>query len=314
MKFFPKIGTSFNIGCLFFMFFVFLVLPVGVFSETTSFYRSLGIGSKGLDVLFLQQFLNSDPDTMVAFSGAGSPGFETDRFGSLTRLAVNKFQKKYSDEILFAGQAPTGYVGPKTLRKLNLIFKDSQGAPPGVSLDKSSFQNVSEKGIPKTETAVIAPAPALPEVSSVSPELLRSGDAVSIRGKNFSSSGNTVFLRYGALLETFPELRSNDGNFLSFIFKPNSSFVANVLLLEKTLHKEDWQTLVADLSESGLSLDDIKSEYQGISSREELDKALQDAGGSMLDFNEPYIMTVLNGFGQSQSVTVMVEREIRLGQ
>ena len=177
------------------MFFVFLVLPVGVFSETTSFYRSLGIGSKGLDVLFLQQFLNSDPDTMVAFSGAGSPGFETDRFGSLTRLAVNKFQKKYSDEILFAGQAPTGYVGPKTLRKLNLIFKDSQGAPPGVSLDKSSFQNVSEKGIPKTETAVIAPAPVLPEVSSVSPELLRSGDAVSIRGKNFSSSGNTVFLR-----------------------------------------------------------------------------------------------------------------------
>ena len=313
MKFFPKIGTSFNIGCLFFMFFVFLVLPVGVFSETTSFYRSLGIGSKGLDVLFLQQFLNSDPDTMVAFSGAGSPGFETDRFGSLTRLAVNKFQKKYSDEILFAGQAPTGYVGPKTLRKLNLIFKDSQGAPPGVSLDKSSFQNVSEKGIPKTETAVIAPAPVLPEVSSVSPELLRSGDAVSIRGKNFSSSGNTVFLRYGALLETFSNLQSSNGTFLSFVFRPNYS-AAEVSLLERTLPKEDWQTFVTDLSESGLSLDDIKSSYRGVSSREELGRVLQEVGGSVLDFNEPYMLTVLSSFGLSQPITVTVEREIRLGQ
>src|SRR3989338_10791349 len=124
MKFFSKIEIYFSVGCSSLAFFIFLVSPVGVFSETISFYRSLGFGSKGPDVLLLQQFLNSDPDTKIALSGAGSPGFEKNLFGPLTRAAVHKFQKKYASDILYIGQASTGRVGPKTLRKLNMLAEE----------------------------------------------------------------------------------------------------------------------------------------------------------------------------------------------
>lgn len=90
------------------------------------FYRNLGVGFSGSDVFKLQVLLNTDSDTRVAAAGPGSPGFETARFGLLTRAAIVRFQKKYASEILFPGQAPTGFVGPRTLRKLNSLSHGSQ--------------------------------------------------------------------------------------------------------------------------------------------------------------------------------------------
>jgi hypothetical protein len=83
--------------------------------------RDLSQGSTGADVMELQKFLNSDPDTRVSASGAGSAGMETSYYGPATAAAVSKFQVKYRAEILSpAGLVnPTGYFGPSSRTKAN---------------------------------------------------------------------------------------------------------------------------------------------------------------------------------------------------
>ncbi len=82
-------------------------------SCTAMFVTNLQVGSSNAEVKMLQQFLNKDSSTMVAATGAGSPGAETMYFGPATKAAVVKFQAKY-------GISPTsGYVGPLTRAKLN---------------------------------------------------------------------------------------------------------------------------------------------------------------------------------------------------
>ncbi len=72
--------------------------------------RSLNMGDTGSDVMMLQKFLNSMPETMVAASGAGSAGMETEYYGPATGAAVANFQMKYRSEIL----SPLGLVNPTT--------------------------------------------------------------------------------------------------------------------------------------------------------------------------------------------------------
>ena len=61
-------------------------------SPNASFNRNLTLGSIGDDVKALQQLLNSK-GFKVAISGAGSPGFETTRFGPATKAALAKYQQ-----------------------------------------------------------------------------------------------------------------------------------------------------------------------------------------------------------------------------
>jgi hypothetical protein len=84
-------------------------------SCATTFTRSLTIGSTGADVMALQKFLNMSASTMVASSGAGSPGMETSTFGPATKAAVMKFQTAN-------GISPvSGYFGPLTMAKANSL-------------------------------------------------------------------------------------------------------------------------------------------------------------------------------------------------
>ncbi|MEX2437527.1 MAG: peptidoglycan-binding protein, partial [Candidatus Paceibacterota bacterium] len=94
-------------------------LPAYIFSTT------LRLGIKHPDIMWLQKYLNANPDTQLTGSGIGSPGNETDYFGQLTEDAVRRFQIKYG--IVSAGTPATtgfGLVGPQTRAKLNELNTD----------------------------------------------------------------------------------------------------------------------------------------------------------------------------------------------
>lgn len=70
------------------------------------FVRDLEIGSVGDEVRCLQKYLNEN-GYKIADSGVGSPGRETNLFGSLTAEAVKRWQTAQ-------GVPSTGYFGPKS--------------------------------------------------------------------------------------------------------------------------------------------------------------------------------------------------------
>jgi hypothetical protein len=88
------------------------------------FTKDLKLGQALADVKQLQIFLNQYFDTQIAKSGAGSPGKETTFFGSLTRLAVIKFQEKYASEILtpLGLKKGTGVCAEYTREKINKLL------------------------------------------------------------------------------------------------------------------------------------------------------------------------------------------------
>lgn len=76
------------------------------------FTRDLSLGSSGIDVKFLQVFLNNH-GYKLASTGPGSTGLETSFFGNLTKDAVSRFQA--SNGI----KPAVGYFGPLTRAKVN---------------------------------------------------------------------------------------------------------------------------------------------------------------------------------------------------
>ncbi len=89
----------------------------------TTWTRNLQVGANGADVMALQQYLNMSAATMVAASGAGSPGMETMHFGPATKAAVMKFQTANSISPV------AGFVGPLTRAKVNAMCAGSTSTP-----------------------------------------------------------------------------------------------------------------------------------------------------------------------------------------
>ena len=71
------------------------VYPESHATSTYQFLRNLELGSTGDDVIQLQKFLNTH-GFVIALTGAGSLNHETNRFGTLTKLSLIKYQKSKS--------------------------------------------------------------------------------------------------------------------------------------------------------------------------------------------------------------------------
>ncbi|MFA6338753.1 MAG: putative Ig domain-containing protein [Candidatus Paceibacterota bacterium] len=95
-------------------------ISTNISSLKLSFTKDLKPGFTSNEVKQLQIFLNSNSDTKIAKSGPGSPGKETNFFGSLTKKSVIKFQEKYAKDILtpWGLTKGTGFVGKTTRIKM----------------------------------------------------------------------------------------------------------------------------------------------------------------------------------------------------
>mgnify|MGYP001590657326 CR=1 FL=1 len=125
-------------------------------SVSPVFNSNLSVGSSSSDVKRLQQLLNSDPDTRIASSGAGSPGNETNLLGSLTAKAIGKFQLKHG-LVTSSSEAGYGNLGPKTRAKLQAVFNYS----PAPAVPPAPVVNPVQPVVPPATTAV--PTPPAPE-------------------------------------------------------------------------------------------------------------------------------------------------------
>ncbi len=85
----------------------------GGLTSTFAFSKNATLGTRNDEIINLQRFLNAQGFRVNVVGGAaGSPGYETNFFGSLTRKALAEFQK-------IVGITPVGYFGPKTRAFIN---------------------------------------------------------------------------------------------------------------------------------------------------------------------------------------------------
>ena len=123
--------------------------------------RNLSIGSTGDDVRQLQRFLNGNPQTQVAVSGAGSPGNESSYYGPATARAVSKFQEMYAAHILtpLGLTKGTGGLYTSTRKQLNSVC---QSGDRGVSVNRQGPRSATAPAVVRVTGDALAVTPGNP--------------------------------------------------------------------------------------------------------------------------------------------------------
>lgn len=141
----------------------------GVYAEGGVFLRTLKMGMSGEDVRELQKFLNTDSETSVSLSGAGSLGNETNYFGTATHRALIAFQEKYRMDILspLGLTQRTGVFGLKT--RMFVLSKNERSVVQNVTPQQLTISS-SLATSPQTPTP-ISPVKNITSVISVNPNI-----------------------------------------------------------------------------------------------------------------------------------------------
>lgn len=165
--------------------------PVILFARVENFTRTLVLGMRGGDVRELQRILNADPETYIALSGDGSPGNETDYFGSATKRALIKFQEKYRAEILTpAGlTSGTGVFGAKTRAKAvslwNAVSIPKSTAATPIAVNTTTQKKVDTNAASESKGGVVV---MFPSQYSGKP-----GTMVTLSGAGFTATDNAIY-------------------------------------------------------------------------------------------------------------------------
>lgn len=177
-------------------------VPFVAFAQA-NFVRDLFVGISGSDVLDLQKILNSDSETQISDSGVGSPGNETTYFGNLTKLAVQKFQIKYSDYVLkpIGLAVPIGYVGALTIDFLNKTFVGNVSSENNTAIKNDVLQTTQtsvKTNITNTttDTTTLNLGQQLVTLKSLSQENVLVGQTFEINGAGFLKTSE-VYLSCG---------------------------------------------------------------------------------------------------------------------
>jgi len=179
--------------------------PAQTSAAGNMFTKDLKMGDTDAEVLLLQKFLNEDPDTMVATTGAGSPGNETTYFGQKTKTAVIKLQNKHYGEVLAPNglATGTGYFGPSTRAMVNNMKKTAGGS------------GTQTTGVSSATTIPRGPVAGLGEkvkIESLEPTHGKSGTQVTIRGVGMAKTANRIIFGSQAAYNA----ASTDGKTLVF--------------------------------------------------------------------------------------------------
>jgi peptidoglycan hydrolase-like protein with peptidoglycan-binding domain len=270
---------------------VFLGGTLPLFAHGASFNRNLQVGDVGADVRALQVSLNRDPVTRIAITGPGSPGNESDYFGLLTKLAVIRFQEKYSNEVLVPASLSrgSGFVG--ALTRLQLLKQEL-----------AYIGSIKPSSVTITPPTAVLPiqSSSKPELLSVSPDRVRRGDKVTIVGRNFSPTGNIVELGDGPISTTFEGLASLDGKTIEFIYEPPT---VETMTKEQilTLPYDQLQKIEQPLIAAGTSLEILTNPYPGIYNETQLEERLKQNGYTADNMYHLFHVIVKNGAGATIS-------------
>lgn len=196
-------------------------------SNSDIFTTNLSLGSRGSQVFALQKILNRDPDTRIASSGVGSPGNETDYFGSLTKTAVIRFQMKHANEVLApAGLTQgNGFVGQHTRTKLNALSSVIVSVSPAVPSASPALK-------PPTETSTIL------STASQNPNLKNIDTVLAVIDKVATKQGYsaaTIITIKEAVVERLSTTTDLRAAFLKEMQEKSNRTAQNSSLLDKVL-------------------------------------------------------------------------------